>query len=85
MRIERFHPRSQLAWRGLSAFSALVQGEHYYRLSDLGNQQTELQHGEYFSGWLSQLLPSSFFSKLSSNYAYHNQKLKIIAEEQYQS
>lgn len=82
--IERLHPRSQLAWRGLAAFSAVVQGEHYYRLADLGNGQTELQHGEYFSGWLSQLLPLSFFSKLQSNYAYHNQKLKIIAEQQHQ-
>lgn len=85
VRIERLSPRSQLVWRGLAAFSAVVQGEHYFRLVELDNGQTELQHGENFSGWLSQVLPRSFFSKLRSNYAYHNQKLKIIAEQQYQS
>ena len=85
VRIEHFHPRSQLAWRGLAAFSTLVQGEHYYRLADLGNGQTELQHGENFSGWISQLLPRTFFSNLRSNYVYHNQKLKTIAEEQHQT
>ncbi len=84
VRIERLHPRSQLVWRGLATFSPIVQGEHYFRLIDMGNGQTELQHGENFSGWLSQILPLSFFSKLRSNYAYHNQKLKIIAEQRQQ-
>jgi hypothetical protein len=84
VRIERLQPRAQLAWRGIKTFSAVVQGEHYFRLTDLGDDRTELQHGEIFSGWLSHLLPSSFFSKLQSNYAYHNQKLKIISEQQHQ-
>lgn len=30
---------------------------------------------------MSHLTPSSLLSKLQSNYAYHNHKLKIIAEQ----
>jgi len=71
----------ELIWKGTLLSSKLIKGEHYYQLKDLGNGSTELQHGERFTGLASILMPSLLLSKIQANYNYHNQKLKIIAEQ----
>lgn len=81
IRLERFQPPHQLRWRTWGIFAPLVQGDHYFLLTDLGDGRTELQHGERLTGIMSHLLPALLLSKLQSNYAYHNQKIKVIAEQ----
>ena len=46
----------------------------------MGNNQTELKHGEKFTGWLINWMPRSILSKMQDSYEHHNQKLKIISE-----
>lgn len=80
-RIVEFEPERRLVWQGKLFSSSLIMGEHYYHLKDLGNGQTELQHGEYFTGLLSHQIPLLLLSKMQDAYQYHNEKLKIIAEQ----
>jgi len=71
----------ELIWKGTVLSSSIMKGEHYYQLKDLGNGKTELQHGERFTGLISPFIPAFLISKMQANYKYHNQKLKIIAEQ----
>lgn len=81
IRIKSFKSQQSIIWQG-KAFSAnLMMGEHYYKLKDLGNNQTALEHGETFTGWASQFIPPLVLSNIEDSYKYHNQKLKIIAEK----
>jgi len=81
IQIERYTPPYELSWHSWGVFAPLVQGQHYFKLTELTPNQTVLQHGEILTGVMSHLIPSSLISKLESNYAYHNHKLKIIAEQ----
>jgi hypothetical protein len=71
----------ELIWKGTLLSGEIMKGEHYYRLKDLGNGNTELQHGERFTGLASWLIPALLLSQMQANYKYHNEKLKIIAEQ----
>lgn len=81
VRVTCYAPPYELAWQSWGVFAPLVQGQHYFKLTELTPNQTLLQHGEVLTGAMSAFLPSSLLSKLQSNYAYHNDKLKIIAEQ----
>ena len=82
VQVTQYEPPHTLRWHSWGLFAPLVQGDHYFRLTDLGQNSTALEHGEDLTGALSYLVPSQLLSKLQSNYAYHNKKLKIIAEQQ---
>lgn len=71
----------ELIWKGTLLSGGIMKGEHYYQLKDLGNGKTELQHGERFTGFASLLIPALVLSRMQANYKYHNEKLKIIAEQ----
>ena len=73
--------RQELVWKGTVLSSGIMKGEHYFKLKDLGNGQTELQHGERFTGLVSAFIPAVLISRMQENYKYHNEKLKIIAEQ----
>ena len=81
IRIGRCTAPHELRWHTWGIFAPLLQGEHYFKLTEYSATKTELQHGEYFTGAASALMPASLLSKLQSNYAYHNTKLKTIAEQ----
>jgi hypothetical protein len=80
VRIISFKPMQEIIWQGRIPSASLMQGEHYYYLKDLGNNSTELIHGENFTGWLSDFMPAFLLSELQDAYEYHNQKIKVIAE-----
>ena len=40
----------ELRWRGQLGIPGIVDGEHWFTLTDLGNGRTRLDHGEDFSG-----------------------------------
>ena len=73
--------KQELIWKGTVLSSGVMKGEHYYQLKDLGNGRTELRHGERFTGLASAFIPTFVISKMQENYKYHNEKLKIIAEQ----
>lgn len=81
LQITSFKPQQRLAWKGVLLKNSILMGEHYYSLKALDKQSTELQHGEDFTGWASQWMNQSLLTHLEDSYQYHNQKLKIIAEQ----
>lgn len=81
VKITSLKEEQELIWKGTVLNAAFMQGEHYYLLRDLGNGQTELQHGEHFSGLIGNLTPSLIVSKMKTSYQHHNEKLKVIAEQ----
>jgi len=83
IRIISIKKNKAIVWRGTVLSPSIVMGEHYYYLHDLGNGQTELEHGEDFTGILTNLMPEAVLSYMQDRYEYHNQKLKIIAENRF--
>ena len=80
VRIISYKNEEEIRWQGTLLNSSIVVGEHYYKLKDIGNGQTELLHGEIFTGALANLMPQALLSRMQDAYEYHNQKLKIIVE-----
>lgn len=81
LQVTSLKEEQELIWKGTVLSGGIMQGEHYYQLKDLGNGSTELQHGERFTGLVSTLIPTLMLSRLQTNYKYHNEKLKVIAEQ----
>ena len=79
--IKSYKYQKEIVWQGTLLFPKIILGEHYYLLKEIGKNQTELQHGEKFTGWLTNWIPNSVLSKMQDSYEYHNQKLKIISEQ----
>jgi hypothetical protein len=80
VRIISYKAEQEIIWQGTLLNQSIIVGEHYYKLKDIGNDQTELLHGETFTGALANLMPQSLLSSMQDAYEYHNQKLKIIVE-----
>lgn len=80
VKVIQYEHEKAIVWQGKVLSASLMMGEHYYYLKDLGNNQTELEHGETFTGFLSNFAPDAVVQKMQESYDYHNQKLKIIAE-----
>ena len=80
VKIEAYQAHQTIVWKARLPHAYLMQGKHYYKLRPINEQLTELEHGEIFSGLLSKLFPAFLLSKIQDAYQYHNQKLKVIAE-----
>ena len=82
-----FHPillsykeNDELLWQGIQGAKFLMAGKHYYRLNSISENQTELLHGEYFTGLLSYFISSSLLSKMKTAFEQHNILLKQRVE-----
>ncbi len=80
VKIIRLEAPKLMIWEVRFPHVSVVKARHYYKLEALNGQQTKLEHGEQFSGLLSKLFPPFLLSKVQAAYQYHNEKLKIIAE-----
>lgn len=58
-----FDPGRELRWKGKLLFNGIFSGEHYFLLTDNGDETTTLEHGEVFSG----LLVPAFRRKLETD------------------
>lgn len=79
--LTHYDEHKQLAWKGARGASFLLAAEHYYRLYDLGDNQVELQHGEYFTGIFSYLLPTNLITNMHAAFEQHNRLLKQRVEK----
>lgn len=73
-------PGSEFRWLGHLLVPGLFDGEHYFRLSPVGNTSTRFVHGERFSGLLVSLARSSLDSGTRAGFEAMNQALKARAE-----
>ena len=66
-------------WLG-SGPLGMFNGQHYFELEDLGNNQTKLIHGEHFSGWLRWLIMLMIGKETKRGFEAMNAALKARAE-----
>lgn len=73
--------KPELRWRGKFLLPGLFDGEHFFRLDDLGNGQTKLVHGEHFSGLLVGLFSRSLDHGTLAGFEKMNLALKQRSEQ----
>lgn len=73
-------PGRELRWRGQLAASALVVGEHFFRIEAAGDDAVRFVHGESFSGALVPLVMAILGSGFGRSFDAMNQALKKRAE-----
>jgi hypothetical protein len=72
-------PERELRWLGHFLFPGVFDGEHYFLLESIGENQTRLTQGEKFSGLLVGLL-SGTLSATEAGFKAMNTALKCEAE-----
>lgn len=70
----------ELRWKGRLLVPGLFEGEHFFRLIDLGNGRTRFVHGEDFSGILVRFM-TGMFTSVARGFVFMNQALKRRVEE----
>jgi hypothetical protein len=78
-RLLRFEPNRELRWRGHLLFPGLFDGEHFFRLEELGPRRTRFVQGENFSGVLLRFTGRTI-TRAARGFVYMNEALKRRAE-----
>jgi hypothetical protein len=78
-RLTQVADNSELRWRGHFLFPALLDVEHFFRLSERGESLTHVVQGENFSGWLLRFAATTL-TQTARGFVYMNQALKKRAE-----
>ncbi|MEZ4888109.1 MAG: SRPBCC domain-containing protein [Chitinophagales bacterium] len=68
-------------WEGSLFFKGLFDGEHYFLLESISDNQTRFVHGENFRGILSGLILNMIGEKTQQGFEKMNDALKQICEE----
>lgn len=79
LRLLRFEQNRELRWRGHLLFPGLFDGEHFFRLEELGPRRTRLVQGENFSGVLLRFTGRTI-TRRARGFVYMNNALKRRAE-----
>jgi len=69
-----------LRWEGHLFIRGLFDGEHYFQLEAMGQQQTKLTHGENFRGILSTLVLKMIAAATKDGFIKMNEALKEQCE-----
>lgn len=72
----------ELIWQGIQGSRLLMAGKHYYRLEKINDHQTQLLHGEWFSGLFSWFIPNKLLRKMENTFVEHNHILKQRTENE---
>ena len=72
----QYEPEQELVWQGVQGAKFLLAGKHYYRLESLGEEETKLYHGEYFTGLFSHFIAKKLLNKMYQTFLKHNEILK---------
>ena len=78
-RVCKVEPNKEFRWAGKLGCGGLFDGEHYFVLSTLPNGNTQLEHGENFSGLLLPILPG-LLHDTEINFKKMNEALKQRCE-----
>jgi hypothetical protein len=70
----------ELRWIGKLGVHGVFDGEHYFILEKLDDNQTRLLHGEEFSGFLAPIIWSLIADSTLKGFTNHNQSLKELVE-----
>ena len=72
---------TEFRWKGHLFVKGLFDGEHYFKLEDIGLNQTKFIHGENFSGLVSGVLLKMIGDDTLNGFQSMNEALKIEAEK----
>lgn len=81
-KILSFKKNKELVWQGTLIASFLLKAEHYYKVQSIDKQNTELLHGEYFTGIFSYFIPKFLLRKMENAFIAHNEALKKRIENE---
>ena len=70
----------EFRWLGKLFVKGLFDGEHYFILTPINEQQTQLEHGEHFRGLLVNLIMKQIEGNTMAGFEAMNQALKERAE-----
>jgi hypothetical protein len=72
----------EIIWQGTQGAKFLLAGKHYYKVQAIDNENTELLHGEYFTGIFSHFIQKSLLRKMENAFLKHNEALKKRLENE---
>jgi|SRR5690606_17867400 len=78
-RVLKVIPNEELRWRGNLLFDFLFSGEHYIKLSPVGQGRTRVAHGEDFGGFFLKFL-LGHMGATQKGFVYMNEALKRRSE-----
>jgi hypothetical protein len=82
-RLLAFEPQKELRWKGQLLLPGILDGEHYFQLSEPAPGKVHFIHGEVFSGFLVPLVfRGSMRAGTERGFAAMNKALKARAEAQ---
>ena len=73
----------EFRWLGHLWFKGIFDGEHYFKLNRLSDNQTEFIHGESFTGLLARPILWMIKKNTLAGFEAMNQALKDITEQQF--
>lgn len=79
-RIMRVLPKQEFRWKGKLGIGGLFDGEHYFLIKELGPEQTQLTHGERFSGLLVGMMGNTL-EQTRQGFEQMNEALKKRCEQ----
>ena len=69
-------PNQEFRWKGKLGVTGIFDGEHYFLLNALSPTQTELTHGENFSGFLTGIVFNMLEESTKQGFELMNESLK---------
>ncbi|SDH04342.1 SRPBCC domain-containing protein [Psychroflexus sediminis] len=75
----KFEPNKEFRWKGKLGIQGIFDGEHYFILEEVDNNQTKFIHGEKFSGILVYLM-GNVLEKTKIGFELMNEALKKQSE-----
>lgn len=72
----------EFRWRGVFLIRGIFDGEHYFRLERIGENQTRFTQGEHFTGILSGLMMNLIGEDTEKGFNEMNAALKMRVENQ---
>ena len=79
-RILTFEPKKEFRWKGKLGINGIFDGEHFFILESLNENQTRFIHGELFSGILVFVL-GNMLEKTKKGFQLMNESLKQECEK----
>jgi len=79
--ILNYEKNKELRWAGKLGIKGIFDGEHYFKLINLDNNQTKFIHGEKFSGILVYLMGKAL-GKTKEGFELMNESLKVECEKE---
>jgi len=84
-RVLKYNHQDELRWRGKLGVKGIFDGEHYFQMEAMGDDQTKFIHGEHFSGLLMPFMIRQLNGSIKDGFIEMNEAFKKRSEEFYRN